>query len=165
MSTCSTCGKELSKNARYCKACGSGQAGPDASLDGKKARVTGQERSLAKPAMIAGAIVIIAAVAWAFFSNHRMGSSMSNQGPMTAQAVSTIVQTNYITVTGERGSVRVPLPALDDRKAHFYLYNSGGQTIKFFVLRASDGAAFEPPLMPAPPATMRNGGIVRTAMK
>lgn len=146
MSTCSKCGKELSSNARYCKACGSGQAVPDASLDKKKARVTGQERSWAKPAVIAGSALVIVAIAWAFISNGRAGSSAVKQAPITAQAAPSGMQANNTVVTGEGGAVRVPLPALDDRKAHFYLYDSGGKTIKFFVLRASDGsvrAAFD----------------------
>jgi uncharacterized membrane protein len=140
MGTCSKCGKELSNNARYCKACGSGQAVPDASLDKKKARVTGQERSWAKPAVIAGAALMIAAVAWVFISNGRSGSSAVKQAPITAQSAPVAMQTNNTVVAGEGGSVRVPLPALDDRKAHFYLYESGGKAIKFFVLRASDGS-------------------------
>jgi uncharacterized membrane protein len=146
MSTCSKCGKELNKTSGLCEECGSGQSRPEASLDRKKARVMEHERPRIKPAIIAGAVVIIAAVIWIFVSNNRTGASMNNQGTVQAQTASSVPSAQYESVTVESGSARVPLPALDDKRAHFYRYDSGGKTIKFFILRASDGsvrAAFD----------------------
>ena len=138
MDTSSKGRNEKSKNTGQHKAC-CGEAGPDASLDQKKARVMGPERSWVKPAMIAGAAAIIALVVWVVVSNNRTQTSMSNQGAMAKQT-SIAQHADYAVVTSVNGSVRVPLPALDDKKASYYAYSSGNKTIKFFVLRASDGS-------------------------
>lgn len=139
MNTSSKDRNEKNKKAGQRKACCGNEAGPDASLDQKKARVMGPERSWVKPAMIAGAAAIAALVVWVVVSNNRVQTSMSNQGAMAKQA-SITQPADYAVVTSVNGSVRVPLPALHDKKASYYAYNSGGKTIRFFVLRASDGS-------------------------
>jgi uncharacterized membrane protein len=148
MSNCKKCGKPMSKNAKYCKACGSNRPKTDAaSLDQKKARVMEQDRSWKKWAAISAVVAVVCVAAWLMISTNRAGSSSNGQQAFAAQGGPSNRQSNYIAVTADAGSVRIPLPAMNDSEAHFYVYStSGGKTIKFFVLRAADGrirAAFD----------------------
>ena len=44
------------------------------------------------------------------------------------------------------GQIQIPISDVNDGKAHYYQYKNGGSTIKFFVVKSSDGtirAAFD----------------------
>jgi uncharacterized membrane protein len=147
MSECKQCGKPMSKNAKFCKACGSAMSKSDAgSLDQKKARVMEQDRSWVKWAAGSAGVAVVCVAAWLIISNNRVGSSPSEQQAFAGQGVSANRQANYVSVTASNGAVQVPLPALNDSEAHFYVYSAAGKKVKFFVLRAADGrirAAFD----------------------
>ncbi len=49
-------------------------------------------------------------------------------------------------IKGHDGQIRIPITDVNDGKAHYYQYKNGGSTIKFFVVKSSDGtvrAAFD----------------------
>jgi uncharacterized membrane protein len=53
---------------------------------------------------------------------------------------------DYPDVRAESGEVRIPVSQIDDGKAHFFSYQAGGNTVRFFVLQSGDGvirAAFD----------------------
>lgn len=44
------------------------------------------------------------------------------------------------------GKIQIPIKDVNDGKAHYYQYKNGGSTVKFFVVKSSDGtirAAFD----------------------
>lgn len=146
MSICGKCGKEMNDAAKYCKACGSGLMKAEGPLDRKKARVLGPEQRWIKPAMIAAAMMVAALAAWLVIGNFRVGSPAGEQNAFAAQRGPSVGKINYTTVVNENGNVSIPLPATDDKRAHFYEYSAAGKNIKFIVLRAADGnvrAAFD----------------------
>ena len=52
----------------------------------------------------------------------------------------------YASVADEGGTVSIPMNEIDDGQAHYYSFDAGSRTIKFFVLQSSDGvvrAAFD----------------------
>ena len=52
----------------------------------------------------------------------------------------------YEKVRPVAGEVRIPLEKINDGKAHYYLFNGGEKTVKFFIVRSPDGiirAAFD----------------------
>ncbi len=52
----------------------------------------------------------------------------------------------YTSVKDSNGEVRIGVGDVNDGKAHYYSYENGGKTIKFFVVKSSDGvirAAFD----------------------
>jgi Membrane iron-sulfur containing protein FtrD-like len=139
MSKCSKCNAETKGSAKFCKACGSNLSGSDASLNDKKARVMKQERRWVKPAAIIGVVLLLLAGAWTakgVVTAKKMGngpafSSLQDASARLSQAAA---------VKNEGGDVRIPLQTIDDGKAHFFAYASGGKTITFFVMKAADGS-------------------------
>ena len=104
----------------------------------------GKEKSGFKPVYIIIPVLLVIAVI-AFFV-------MSSGGPEAAKDIGDVNTGD--SGTGNSGntntdsdSVRIPLSKIDDGKAHFYKHNSWtGKTIRFFVLKSSDGvfrAAFD----------------------
>jgi len=138
MSKCDKCGAETKESVKYCKACGASQ-GSGTSLNEKKARVMSSEKRWVKPAVIAAAIVLIAAVAWT-----AKGTNMSKKTeghPLFAPRHDQSARlANAVMVKEQGGSVTIPLASIDDGKAHFYAYSAGGKTITFFVMKAADGS-------------------------
>lgn len=60
------------------------------------------------------------------------------------QAFSIFGQHESVSAVGDE--VRIPVKDIDDGNAHYYVYESGGAEIKFFVIKSSDGvvrAAFD----------------------
>jgi len=136
MSTCGKCGAELKESARFCKACGTGQSG--ASLHDKKARVMSREKTWVKPALIAAAVVAVVAGGILFqqFRAARMGGHPLFPPHRDASAR----LTNAAMVTSQNGDVRIPIASVEDGSAHFFAYATGGKTVTFFVMKASDGS-------------------------
>ncbi len=139
MSTCGNCGAEAKDNAKFCKACGVNLSGGGASLHDKKARVMNRERQWKKPAAVAAVVVLAVAAFWL-----AKGASMSKKMgthpmfPPHRDASARLV--NAMTVKDQGGDVNIPLKALDDGKAHFFAYASGGKTVTFFIMKAVDGS-------------------------
>ncbi len=136
MSTCNNCGAETKEYAKYCKACGGSLSG--ASLKDKKARVMGREKPWKKPAAIAAAIALVAIGSWLAkgVSPSKMGAHP--QFPPHRDASARLA--NAVTVEDQGGDVSIPLKTLDDGKAHFFAYASGGKTVTFFMMKAVDGS-------------------------
>lgn len=92
------------------------------------------------PVSLALAAVVIAAFAVVAFLNGQSGTGSqsdvaqgSGSGPIALQ-------------TTEDGVIRLPASTFDDGKARHYAYDAGGQKVRFFVLKSSDGvvrAAFD----------------------
>jgi uncharacterized membrane protein len=96
--------------------------------------------------VIAAAVAVAALAAWLVIGNFREGSPAGEQNAFAAQRGPSAGKVNYTAVVNEGGNVRIPLPAADDKRAHFYEYAAAGKSIKFIVLRAADGnirAAFD----------------------
>ncbi|MEK6700155.1 MAG: Fe-S-containing protein [Nitrospirota bacterium] len=139
MKTCSKCGAAIKDGASFCKHCGAELSRPDAALDRKKARVLAEEKTWLKPAIIALGVLFLALAGWVLY--HTVGgaeSSVPSNG-MSARAGAP-VRNEYVRVTSTNGEVSVPLPGPQDGSARFYAYPVGGKEIKFFLLRAADGA-------------------------
>jgi hypothetical protein len=138
MSTCSKCGQETSGQAKFCKSCGGSLAGGASSLNDKKSRVTGKEKSWVKPALIAAVVILVVVGAWAG-KGIVMAKKMGGR-PMFAPLRDSSYRLSHVeAVKSENGLVRIPLAALADGKAHFFSYASGGKTISFFVMKTADG--------------------------
>jgi uncharacterized membrane protein len=136
MSACTTCGKEMKGDAKFCKSCGS-TAGAGMH-DQKKARVLAGEKKSPKPAIIISAAIALVVAGWLVYSNTSRARSMDR--PMTSQANregNKSVQ--YTSLKAENGDVQVPLTALQGGAASYFVYNAGGKDIKFLVLKANDG--------------------------
>jgi uncharacterized membrane protein len=133
MSTCSKCGKVMKENAKFCKSCG----GP-ASLEDKKARVMTTEKSWIKPAAIA-AVVVLAVVGGLMFKEFR-AKRMGGHPMFPPHREASARLTNAVMVTAQSGDVRIPVKTVEDGKAHFFSYATGGKTITFFVMKAVDGS-------------------------
>ena len=73
-------------------------------------------------ALAIGALAVVAVVAFVVVSNRNGGE------PATATAA---------TATG--GDVTMPVSQVNDGKAHFYTYDAGGTTVKYFVLADKTG--------------------------
>lgn len=139
MSTCSKCGAEAPEKAKFCKACGGSLAAGASSLNDKKARVTGGERSWVKPAVIAAVVVLVVVGAWAG-KGMVMAKKMGGR-PMFAPLRDASFRLSHTeAVKNEGGVVRIPVASVVDGKAHFYSYASNGKTISFFVMKTADGS-------------------------
>jgi hypothetical protein len=140
MRTCAHCGAKVKGNAKFCKACGRGLAGASASLQDKKARVMAAKKSSrVKPAVIAGAVVFAAAAFWigrGFMTAPEMRGGQAYLAPQR-DASSGLAAAEVVENRG--GSVRIPLAAVNDGKAHFFAYHAGSKTIRFFAMKAPDG--------------------------
>lgn len=114
------------------KCCGTNKMGKEASCDrNKKDLVVGDSKKSGKAAMFAVTAVAVAAlIAYVYVSK---GGSGLTSGVQEVEAAS--------------GVVKIPVAQVNDGKAHFYSYkSSSGKTLKFFVLKSSDGvirAAFD----------------------
>jgi len=137
MSLCTKCGKETKGPAKYCNACGGDLSQSNASLNSKKARVIGPERTWVKPAMIFAAVVLVVIGGFWFKESRaeRMGApTFSPKRDASARL------TNVAPVIAQGSDVRIPLDTVADGNAHFFAYVSGGKTITFFVMKAADGS-------------------------
>lgn len=105
--------------------------------ESKRARFSqpaGQRKSPVPVFVVAGVALLVVVVAmW----RPRAGANKSAQAPGGTQVVATAAQDD---------TVRFPLSTFDDGLAHFYDYDVGETTVRFFVLKSSDGvvrAAFD----------------------
>lgn len=135
MKICSQCGAEMNEGAGYCKKCGGGISAGGAGLGEKKARVLEREKRGAKTAaLIAGLLFTVLSV-WVFFAIYSGKTSLTSQKTASAHAGAAAAEA----ATQENGEVRIPLSDLDDKAAHFYVYQAGGRDIRFFLLRDAEG--------------------------
>lgn len=133
MSKCSKCGAEVKANTKFCTSCGG-----NASLDEKKARVMGQEKSWTKPVLIA--VVVVAAVAAGFGFTQFREKPMGGQPSFPPHRDSSARISNAVVVTAQNGEIRIPLQGVDDGNSHFFAYTTGGRTVTFFIMKAADGS-------------------------
>jgi len=73
-------------------------------------------------ALAAGALVIVAIIAAVVVMNHGGGT------PAAAT-----------TASSSSGNITMPMSQVNDGKAHFYSFNTGGTTVKYFVLADKTG--------------------------
>ena len=139
MDKCKQCGAEVNGQQKFCKACGGKLAGADASLNDKKSRVMGQDKTWKKPVMIAGIVILAVAALWAAKGLY-MSKKMGNRPMFSSLRDPSVRLSKAIAVKSENGDVRIPLATLVDNKAHFFAYASGDKTITFFVIKAMDGS-------------------------
>ncbi len=132
MGKCSSCGVEMKENAKFCKSCGS-----DASLQGKKARVMNQEKNWMKPAAIAAVLVLALGAGVLFMQFRARGAGANPMFPPHRDASSRVA--NAVMVKAENGDVRIPVKTVEDGNAHFFAFAAGGKTIRFFIMKGSDG--------------------------
>lgn len=139
MSTCGKCGAEAKTNAKYCRACGASLSGGSGALNDKKARVMAQDRQWKKPLAIAGAVLLVAILGWTAKGVY-MSKKMGNHPMFPPNRDATMRLASAVPVKDQGGNVGIPLSALEDNKAHFFSFVSGGKTITFFVMKAADGS-------------------------
>jgi hypothetical protein len=137
MDKCSKCGAAAQENAKFCKACGANLSG--AGLSDKKARVLENDRAWLKPAIIAAAVLVIVAAAWAG-KQVMMANRMGGQPLFAPHRDASTRLANAVPVTSQAGEVHIPLAMVGDGNVHFFSYASGGKTVTFFVMKASDGS-------------------------
>jgi hypothetical protein len=123
----------MKESSKFCASCG-GQA----SLDAKKARVLGQEKTWVKPAMIAAAIVLVVAGGLGF--NSYRAKSMDGQAMFAPDRNGSARVSNASVVTAQNGEIRIPIKTVDDGNSHFFSYKTGGTTVTFFLMKAADGS-------------------------
>jgi hypothetical protein len=133
MSKCSKCGKQIKESSKFCASCGG-----HASLDEKKARVLGQEKTWVKPALIAAAIVLVV-VGGLGFNSYR-AKSMDGQAMFPPDRNGSARVSNAAVVTAQNGEIRIPIKTVEDGNSHFFAYATGGKTVTFFVMKAADGS-------------------------
>ena len=134
MSKCGKCGNELKENTKFCTSCGG-----NASLDDKKARVMGQEKTWVKAGADRGRCRA---------RRSRADSGSCSSGPSawagTPCSRRTVTprpaSSNATVVTAQNGDVRIPVKTVEDGNSHFFAYTTGGKTVSFFVMKAADGS-------------------------
>jgi hypothetical protein len=134
MAICTKCGNELKSGVKFCKACGAG-AVPD--HNGRKARVLSVEKRGRTRYVLAGIAVAVVVAGWLVLTTVRGASG--SMGAMRGGR-SSANTTTYTLVTAENGEVTVPVGSLEGTTARYFIYNGGERAIKFFLVRASDGA-------------------------
>ncbi|MGE5172985.1 MAG: Fe-S-containing protein [Betaproteobacteria bacterium] len=139
MGKCSNCGAEAKDNAKFCKACGVNLSGDSASLHDKKARVMNREQQWKIPLAVAAVIVLAVAALWLAKSGS-MSKKIGAHPMFPPHRDASARLANAMTVNDRGGDVSIPLKALNDGKAHFFAYASGGKTVTFFVMKARDGS-------------------------
>lgn len=139
MSKCGKCGTRMNEHAKFCKACGAGNATPGAALHEKKARVMAEEKTWRKPAAIAAAALVVTGVLW-------LAKGVYNSENMEANAVATPLRDTSArlghaeAVKNEGGFVRIPVDAMESGKARFFSYPAAGKIVTFFVMKGADGS-------------------------
>lgn len=134
MASCSACGVELKSGAKFCKACGSGQR-TVAQHNDKKSRVLAAEKKSGKTAIALGiaAVAVVTGLLFVVKGKGNVDGAMGTQAPVRP------AQVDYTAVAADSGSVRIPLGELRGPEARYFVYQTGGKDVKFFVLKASDG--------------------------
>ncbi|HET7317662.1 MAG TPA: Fe-S-containing protein, partial [Nitrospirota bacterium] len=139
MSKCGKCGKEVKTNAKFCQACGAGLLVGAGALKDKKARVMARERPWKKQLAIAGAVLLVVALGWTAKGVY-MAKKMGDRPTFPPRREESSRLAAAERVNERSGSVSVPLAALEDGKAHFFAFATGGTTITFFAMKAADGS-------------------------
>jgi uncharacterized membrane protein len=116
---------------KNCSECGTG-----AERDEKKARVLARDKKWVKIAVPVAGVLFAVLALWVFYTIYGNKTSMKSAAAHagTSGSASPAVQ-----VKQENGEVRVSLADLDDRKPHFYVFQTGGKDIRFFLLRDAEG--------------------------
>ena len=99
-------------------------------LDSKKAAVLGNQRKSRLPLILAACAVLIVGAGVAVVLNQSGSQSVASQGAVSADS----------------DQVRFPAAMFADGKARHFEHRNGRHTIRFFVLKSSDGvirAAFD----------------------
>lgn len=139
MIKCGKCGRDARKNAKFCQACGADLSVGAGTLKDKKARVMGQERSWKRQLAIAGAVLLVVALGWTA-KNAYTAKKMDSRLMFPPQRGESARLAAAERVSDRGGNVSVPRTALEDGKAHFFAFETGGKTITFFVMKAEDGS-------------------------
>jgi len=139
MKICGKCGAEVNEGAEYCKKCGNAASKPGAGLDEKKSRVFARDKKWVKTAVLGGGVVFAVLALWAFYTITSSRSMMVSDKTAAAHAATSDGASPAVQVKQENGEVRVPLADLDDRAPHFYVYQTNGKAIRFFLLRDAEG--------------------------
>ena len=134
MSKCNKCGADANEHAKYCKSCGANLS-ETGSMNDKKARVLGTEKTWTKPVIIAAAVVLVVAVVWAGKSII-MAKRMGGHPVFTPDRNGSTRQANAVPVQEHDGDVRIPIKTVEDGNAHFFSYTTGGKVVSFFVMKA-----------------------------
>jgi len=135
--TCPKCGHE-SGSAAFCPDCGAKVRAT--STEEKRARLEeqGAGRRGAGPFIAVAVVLVLAGVGYFAFKGG---------GVERAQSIATAAQGGAETAAPSGGNVTVPVGTFDDGKAHFFSWKApSGKTIRFFILKSSDGvvrAAFD----------------------
>jgi hypothetical protein len=138
MVMCSKCGIEMSKGAKFCKACGNGLTDPNTATNDKKARVLAGERKGLSFAVVVGAVLALGAVGWLVYAMALRPDGAGTR--MLSQASTEAARSQDFTpVEARNGEVHVPIGSLPDRAAKYFVFRAKDRNVKFFVLRASDG--------------------------
>jgi len=123
-------------------------------MDGKnnkREKFIGEEKKgfKFKPVYVIGLLIVAAAVLFIITSSGGGPEKAETVGGVsgTPQGASGSGNVSGSTNTGADNSLYIPVSKVDDGIAHFYTYEStAGKTIRFFVLKSSDGviwAAFD----------------------
>ena len=130
MKNCPKCKASIKKNSAFCPSCGE-KVGRQ-SAEEKKARFTEEKKGNKVPFLAVGALVLLGGLAAGYLLFRPSGTSVSaspSSSPTAAETVS------------------FPVETFDDSQAKHYSYQApDGKTIKFFILKSSDGvirAAFD----------------------
>ena len=132
MSNCPKCNEPVKGNTKFCPSCGEKIGRMTA--DEKKARLTQEKKGGKAPLIIIGALILAGAVAFGVLNSMKGTSSTKISG-------------SSATAQTDSENLSFPVSTFDDGQPRYYSYQGpGGQNIKFFVLKSSDGvirAAFD----------------------
>ena len=112
--------KQQRKQSAPARRPSSGSAGQRRQV--KRAQFEAPRRSRLAPVLAIVAVVVLAAAAGVFFMSHK-----------TATAATAT------TAASAGGDVKVALAQVNDGKAHFFTYDAGGTTVRYFVLSDKKG--------------------------
>ena len=137
MKKCPKCSESLKKNAAFCPSCGE-KVGRQ-STEEKRARFAEENKGKKVPILAIGALVAAVAVGAGGFFLFRApaGTSVTaSKSPSQSSSQS----------SSAAESVSFPMGTFDDGQAKYFSYDAPSGTIKFFVIKSSDGivrAAFD----------------------
>jgi uncharacterized membrane protein len=86
------------------------------------------------------AVIGIIIISYLVFTGGDSGKTLNDDNNINTLASS------EVKVVPGTDEVHIPISDVNDGKAHYYEYNTGGKTVDFFVLKSSDGvirAAFD----------------------
>ncbi len=117
----------------------SNKCGTGTGRDEKKARVLARDKKWVKIAFPVAGVLFAVLALWVFYTIYGNKSSMVSDKATAAHAGTSGSTSPAVQVKQESGEVRVSLADLDDKKPHFYVFQTGGKDIRFFLLRDAEG--------------------------